>query len=462
MVGARSRKRDCPRAVAVSAALAAALLAARASPAAEQPAVAPAPAASPAPASPAPDPRLKLRQDRIRDLEAIERSLAQSDSERKRIEDEIAALKADGEKLRQDLVATAAKVQALEQSATEAEGELDRERVREEALKASLESRREMIGHVLAAMQRIGGKPPPAVIVNAQDILTAIRAATMLGAVLPQLREEARILSGDLAELVRLKASIKAQRETLATAMAKLKDERERLSTLIAERQARMAADQVALGEEGKRSTELGQKAKSLRDFLAGLDAEIAESERKEAEARRKAAELAAETRDKFDAASLKEPVRLGPKIAFADAQGLLPLPVAGTIARNFGDPDDVIGTARGISIVTRPGAVVSSPSEGVIAHAGPFRGYGQLLIINAGNGYHVVLAGMGRIDVAVGQSVLAGEPVGEMGDVNMLTTDGANATSSAPILYVEFRKDGSAINPGPWWAKTEQQKVRG
>jgi len=120
------------------------------------------------------------------------------------------------------------------------------------------------------------------------------------------------------------------------------------------------------------------------------------------------------------------------------------------------------MGTTRGISIATRSGAVVSSPSEGVIAHAGPFRGYGQLLIINAGNGYHIVLAGMGHIDVTVGQPVLAGEPVGEMGEGNMLTTDAGKPTSSGPVLYVEFRKDGSAINPGPWWARTDQRKVRG
>ena len=96
------------------------------------------------------------------------------------------------------------------------------------------------------------------------------------------------------------------------------------------------------------------------------------------------------------------------------------------------------------------------------MAHAGPFRGYGQLLIINAGNGYHIVLAGLGHIDVATGQPVLAGEPIGEMGDGNLLTTEVAKTTSAGPVLYVEFRKDGSAINPGPWWAKTDQRKVRG
>jgi septal ring factor EnvC (AmiA/AmiB activator) len=106
----------------------------------------------------------------------------------------------------------------------------------------------------------------------------------------------------------------------------------------------------------------------------------------------------------------------------------------------------------------------VASPSDGWVAFSGPYRTYGQLLIINAGGGYYVVLAGMERINVEVGQFVLAGEPVATMGDGSART---ALATVSAlgasqPILYVEFRKDGTAIDPGPWWAKAELEKVRG
>ena len=466
MAGADSHKRDCLRGAAAGLVLSLGLMPwiGESGWAAED---APAPVASVAGSEPAPsttqaDPNVKLRDDRIRELQAIEQSLAESDSERKRIEEEIAALRADRDKLRRDLVGAAAKVREIEDQVTETEGRLDKEMMQEQALRASLESRRDLIGHVLAALQRIGGKPPPAVIVSAQDILATVRASIVLGSVLPQLRNEAHTLSDDLAELVRLKGQITAERDDLGANLARLRDERVRLAALVEARQTSVATDEVALGEAGKRAAFLAAKAKSLRDFLAGLDADIALNEKKAAEERKQAEALIASTQSSFTAASLKEPAKLSPKIAFAEARGLLPMPVSGPIARDFGDPDEIMGTTRGISIATRSGAVVSSPSEGVIAHAGPFRGYGQLLIINAGNGYHIVLAGMGHIDVTVGQPVLAGEPVGEMGEGNMLTTDAGKPTSGGPVLYVEFRKDGSAINPGPWWARTDQRKVRG
>ena len=83
-------------------------------------------------------------------------------------------------------------------------------------------------------------------------------------------------------------------------------------------------------------------------------------------------------------------------------------------------------------------------------------------MIINAGSGYYVVLAGMERINVNVGQFVLAGEPVASMGDGTAKTAAAIAIGSAQPILYVEFRKDGAAIDPGPWWAKPETEKVRG
>jgi septal ring factor EnvC (AmiA/AmiB activator) len=408
------------------------------------------------------DPKIREREERLRELQGVEQSLQQSDVERQKIEEEIAALKADREKLRRDLIAAADKVRALEERASDAETQLASEVAQEQALKTSLEGRRVLIGHVLAALQRIGGKPPPAVIVSAQDILVAVRASMSLGAVLPQLRDEARTLAGDLAELVRVRQQITAERDGLNSDLAELRDGRARLSGLIEARQSSLATNELALGEAAKHAAALGQRAKDLRDFLASLDNDIAQSEKRAAEDRKAAEALAISTQNSFTAASLKEPARLSPKISFAEARGLLPLPVAGSILRDYGEPDEVTGQARGVSITTRPGAVVSSPSEGIVAHAGPFRGYGQLLIINAGNGYHIVLAGLGHIDVATGQPVLAGEPIGEMGDGNLLTTEVAKATSAGPVLYVEFRKDGSAINPGPWWAKTDQRKVRG
>ena len=139
-----------------------------------------------------------------------------------------------------------------------------------------------------------------------------------------------------------------------------------------------------------------------------------------------------------------------------------MPLPVNGVRIREFGVPDGLGGTEKGISIATRAGAQVTAPCDGWVVYAGPFRNYGQVLILNAGGGYHVVLAGMDRISVDLGQFVLTGEPVAVMGGGAQGRRHRPPSGSSQPVLYVEFRKDGTPVDPSPWWAASESEKVRG
>jgi septal ring factor EnvC (AmiA/AmiB activator) len=157
----------------------------------------------------------------------------------------------------------------------------------------------------------------------------------------------------------------------------------------------------------------------------------------------------------------LKNPDRQSPAIAFASTKGLLSLPVNGSKIRDFGSSDGAGGMEKGISLATRPGAQVTTPCDGWVVYAGPFRSYGQLLILNAGGGYHVLIAGMERISVNIGQFVLAGEPVAMMGATSQVASIFAPNVSQ-PVLYVEFRKDGTPIDSGPWWAAKEGEKVRG
>ncbi|MEH0071116.1 peptidoglycan DD-metalloendopeptidase family protein [Pannonibacter sp. Pt2-lr] len=117
---------------------------------------------------------------------------------------------------------------------------------------------------------------------------------------------------------------------------------------------------------------------------------------------------------------------------------------------KDYGQSDDYGGLTEGQTFATRPGAQVTAPGDGWVVYSGPFRSFGQLLILNAGDGYHVLLAGMDRIDVELGQFVLAGEPVGVMGSTQWASASAYGLGSTSPVLYVEFRKDGSAIDPTP------------
>ena len=161
-------------------------------------------------------------------------------------------------------------------------------------------------------------------------------------------------------------------------------------------------------------------------------------------------------------------PGRIQPAMPFHLAKGRLPTPAAGRRVLNFGDRTQR-GKSEGIVIETRHGAQITAPNDGWVMYAGEFRSYGQILIINAGGGYHVLLAGLSHTDVQVGQFVLAGEPVGMMpaafqapkGAAQQSKAVQVKAQDNAPVLYVEFRKDQKPIDPEPWWAESAK-KVQG
>jgi septal ring factor EnvC (AmiA/AmiB activator) len=367
------------------------------------------------------------------------------------------------------LIETGAKMRASEARMAEIEKRLDIASGSEEAIRASLASRRDVLTEVLAALQRMGRRPPPAVLASPDDALQAVRASILLGAVLPEIRSEAQALASDLNDLVSLRRSIAQEKDRLAIESQAFSRDGERLAGLVEARQGALRDAEQRLAEQRKRAAELARQASDLKDLIARSEAELApagraaEEARASDEAQRKSAEAAqAKGQSRVAALPFNDPARLTPKIAFADARGLLPMPVAGRIIKSFGASDGIGGVEKGLSLGTRPSAPVAAPCDGWVAFSGSYRTYGQLLIINAGGGYYVVLAGMERISVEVGQFVLAGEPVATMGDGSIKTASALALGAAQPILYVEFRKDGAAIDPGPWWAKAELEKVRG
>jgi septal ring factor EnvC (AmiA/AmiB activator) len=400
------------------------------------------------------------------ELRGMEDTLEASQEQRRRIEAEITSIRADRAKLTAALLDATQIVNASERKIGATEASLDTLTGTEDAIKRSLASRRAVIAEILASLQRMGRKPPPALLVAPQDMLAAIRTSMLLGSVLPQMRGETEALASDLSDLVQLRQSIAAERETLANGVAKLRAERQRLAALVEARQSALSAAEQALGTERERALDLAKQAASLKDLIARMETEVATAARG-AEAARRADAIRGRATTSSAAmrtalAPFKDPARLAPAIAFIETKGLLPVPVNGTLQRGFGSQDGFGGTGKGMLIATRVEAIVASPCDGWVSFAGPYRSYGQLLIVNAGQGYYIILAGMDKINVNVGQFILVGEPVAVMGDGSVKTAAAIAIGAVQPILYVEFRKDGVAIDPGPWWAKPELQKVRG
>jgi septal ring factor EnvC (AmiA/AmiB activator) len=395
-------------------------------------------------------------------LRGVEDTMRASEDQRRRIEADIESIRADRARLNAALIDTTAKVQDTERQMDAANARLTTLVGSENALRRSLDSRRGLIADVLAALQRMGRSPPPAILVRPQDMTQAIRAAMLLGSVLPDLKSETLALAQDLDELAELRKSIASEKEGLGQRAASLATDKERLTALVAARQQSLTDAEQALGSERDRAAELARQAVNLKELIARMETEVAPAKSAAAASRAADQAAAADVQTRANAAGTKDPARLRPALAFADVKGQVALPAAGAILKGFGAPDAFGGTEKGVSIATPAAATVASPIDGWVAFSGRYRTYGQLLIINAGGGYYMVLAGMDRINVGVGQFVLAGEPVASMGDGSARTAAAAAIGAEQPILYIELRKDGTAIDPGPWWAKTDIEKARG
>jgi septal ring factor EnvC (AmiA/AmiB activator) len=402
------------------------------------------------------------RGARQAELDAITRDIAVSDERRKELQAEIDGIDKDRASLNQALIDKGKSAQDLETRIAGTETRLAALANNEATVHASLVARRDVLAEVLAALQRMGHRPPPAILVRPEDALASVRSAILLGAVVPDLRDAAAKLADDLRSLVALRKDIEEEHERLRQDATALAEDRTRIELLLEEKRKHREASAQALADEEARAGELAKQATSLKDLIARMESSSAAAAKASAEADSAARSASRNSAGKPPPTSLGAADRLAPAVNFADARGLLPLPVAGTRIRTFGEDDGFGAKAQGLSLSTRPGAQVVSPADGWVVYAGPFRSYGQLLILNAGGGYHVLLAGMERIDVQLGQFVLAGEPVAVMATPRLASAGDVPIGTTQPTLYIEFRKDGNSIDPAPWWAIQRDEKVGG
>ncbi|MFY9686884.1 MAG: peptidoglycan DD-metalloendopeptidase family protein [Pseudolabrys sp.] len=393
---------------------------------------------------------LKQHDEELKSARDGQHKSAEAEAALKR---EVEQIGADRTKLNQELIDTATRLRDVEAKVASTQERLKPLDDNERSIRKSLDGRRAVIGEVLAALQRMGRQPPPALVASPEDALQSVRTAIVLGAVLPEMRREVESLANDLSELLAVRKKIDAEREQLKAEVASLDGERARMAALVEERQKQLAEREKALESERSRAGTLAQQVDNLKDLIAKLEQGLNPATRELREAGRSGSRPAL--------SAFRDPGRLAPAIAFASLRGRVPIPVNGVKLKEFGAPDANGGAEKGISIATRAGAQVTAPADSWVVYAGPFRSYGQLLILNVGGGYHVLLAGMDRISVDLGQFVLAGEPVAVMGNGSHIAAILATG-SSQPVLYVEFRKDGVPVDPGPWWAAGEGEKVRG
>jgi septal ring factor EnvC (AmiA/AmiB activator) len=385
------------------------------------------------------------RQGTAKQLEEKKRQLTYAKERAGTLREEMEAIGKERANLNEKLIAAARRVQASEEKLSGTEARLQDLIDQEEGIRDSIALRHDAISKLLAAMQRIGRQPPPAFVTRRDDALAMVRSAMLLASIYPEFKHQADNLSKELDELVRLEAGIRKERESQQAEIHRLVQQRGDIAWLLAQKKAKLASHQEELKRVREAAKAHAGSVTRLEDLLELMDKEIAQAalmpQRKQGPV---------ELKPDAKKVAFLSPGRIKPALPFTKTRGKLPLPVRGKQIRDFSTQDQVGNVSKGISIESRTAAQVISPTDGWVVYADDFRSYGQLLIINAGGGYHVVLAGMRRIDVGLGQFVLAGEPVAIMG---AKAPASGQAEKASPVLYVEFRKDGQPVDPGPWWA---------
>lgn len=409
-------------------------------------------------------------------LDETEQELKSSQVRAEGLTKDLATLAEERARLKTELIEAGKRVQASEAILSETESELAELTAQVNVMQTSIDERKTAIVTMLSAMQKIGRTPPPAIVTRRDDALKVVRGAMLLAEVYPELKYQADSLTDSLQDLSAIEERVRAERDSQRSEADQLAAERERLDQLIDEKKSRETNNQEELALLTQSAQTLASEVESLSDLVLVLDKKIAKAEVAQYDAEL-AAEKALQERLKQEVLPTPEnervielkpestkvafanPDRLKPAMSFDDAKGSLRLPAQGRRTQGFGDTDAEGAALQGVSLRTRAEARVTSPADGWVVYSGPFRSYGQLLIINAGGGYHILLAGMNRIDVSLGQFVLAGEPIAVMG--NSIAPGNRGDQNSRPVLYVEFRKDGQPIDPGPWWAEASG-KVQG
>jgi len=353
-------------------------------------------------------------------LEALERQIEQRERSAEEIRTRTAEQEEGLDRLRSQIVSTAAALQAAESRATELEGDLADIEVREALALEERDARSLELSQVLAALQNLERSKPPALVVSPGDAQNAALAAISLSSLTPRLAEIVDARKAEIINLAALREEKRQARAQLDDTNTALTERRRLLENLLGEREQVYNQDRAELQRVQRETRRLAAEASNIRDLIARL---------RDLPSPQEVLDRYRQSRRDRD---------LPP--TFVEAKGKLDSPVSGIVTGYFGERDDGGNRRDSVELVTRPGAVVTTPYSGRVQWAAEFGALGNVLIIDVGGGFTNILIGVDRFIVAKGQRLAAGEPIGVMG-----------SAQSAPRLQFQVRESGRPVDPAPW-----------
>jgi septal ring factor EnvC (AmiA/AmiB activator) len=377
---------------------------------------------------------------------------------------------------RRECIAAARDTQQREQAVLTLDREIGLLGHDADARQRGLDESRAEQQRVLGTLAHVARHPAPDRTVLADTPLDRRRGEMLIEAAEPALRAQGHALAGEIRRIAVLRQRVAAKQVEVEAARRALATERERLTGLTARR--RELTRQLLPEDPGAaaRIARLARDAKGLGDLAKNADAATDRRDKELLARARPAVSPGAPRKANTPAPETVDPTRPSQLRALTDPAGANPaganpagdapqaplvMPVAGTIGRHFGEMGPPGAAIEGLSLTALARAAVVAPFDGRVVYAGPFRDFGLVLIIRHTDGYHSALAGLDRVDAAIDQWVLAGEPVGAMPGAPLPSppapAGASGASGSGGTLYVELRRDGRPVDPQPWLATRDE-----
>ena len=336
------------------------------------------------------------------------------------------------------LISAAMESQRREEQASNAEKSLIDLGARRVSAQMSLLENRQALEDLLAALAASNRRKPPALIVSPSKANTAVRRAILMSETTPRLAMESEELSREIDTLNELERRIRGEKAKLDAAEATLALKQVEIERLAAAKRGNFEDLSGDIALLKAHAAEIGAREEDLRSLLASLEAQAPSAPGAKPDLRPRLVSNSPSSKPSATSAVARTPASrpLGRAVI-----GALKPPVAGSLARAFGEKLPTGGKSEWVAFATRANAQVVAPVGGTVEYARPFRTYGSMLILRTSDGYHVILTGMSRIYVTEGQGVSVGEPVGRMPD------------RAEPVheLNMELRLGDKVMNPADW-----------
>lgn len=374
---------------------------------------------------------IKAQDDQARELRELRRQIEEGRARKARAEQAAKEAETEVERNRQLVIAVTADLQAREARAGELEESIDGLEIQAVEQRRVLEERRQEVAGLLGALERLASRPKALALLQPNEAITTARSTSLLATLIPEVEKKVGKIREDLQLLATTENALRSERSLLAEELIQLSASQDQLNDMIADRRAAARQARGDAADEARRINRLVQEANSLEDLVEKLAAE-------QTRAAQAAAARPETTSTPKTSGNGVGPLKLSGR--FSKAKGQLPFPVSGRVSKYFGSTQPA-GKLRGIRIRSRAKAQVISPFDGQVVFAGRFRTYGELVIINHGDNYHSVMAGLQGSYVVPNQWIMGGDPIGNMRD----------RSSPAPELYLELRRQGTPFNPIRW-----------